>query len=110
MSIALHARAEPAGSIHAGAAPVADPLVDETQAPNLGRTELRTTAAAFILALPALGLIMLVLWGFLLCIAWLVSALLGGSPWVFAAAAILLGIPGGWVSWRSVRLAIEAER
>ena len=77
--------------------------------PNQQKTP-RSTLAAFVHASPAIGLMALLLWVFILAIAWTMGTFLGGSIWIIAVVGGLCAIPGLWLTWQMVKLAIEAER
>lgn len=70
----------------------------------------RSTAAAFVHALPAITLVAIELWLALAVMAWCAALLLGGAILTFSVAAIVLSVPGIWSTWHLVRLAVEAER
>jgi cation transporter-like permease len=70
----------------------------------------RSTSMAFLHASPAISLMALELWATILTFAWAASAFLGGPIWVAVAVGAICVVPGLWVTWHIVRLAIEAER
>jgi len=71
---------------------------------------IRSTAAALWHALPAIGLISLILWSFSAMGAFGVAVVLDIDILGLVLGAILFAPPALWANWHVVRLAIESEK
>jgi len=70
----------------------------------------RPTAVALLHALPAIGLITLILWAFTLATAFSVSMFIDLELIGLAIVLVLLVPPAAWANWHAARLSINAER
>lgn len=110
MSINRRARHDVAGTTLANSALSSLSLEHNDPAVEGTPSRQRSTLAAVLHALPALSMILLVLWFFIAAFAWMLSAFFGGSAWLLGGTLALLSIPAAWVSWRVSLLAVAAER
>jgi hypothetical protein len=71
---------------------------------------IRSTAAALWHALPAIGLISLIMWSFSAVSIYGIALVLDIDIIGLILGAILFAPPTVWANWHVVRLAIESER
>jgi len=70
----------------------------------------RPVGHALLLALPAIGLMTLILWTFVLMSAMSLALFVDLEIIGVVFFMLVFGVPAGWAIWHMVRLAIDAER